>query len=80
MDDLSDALEITGDDIAEDKDILEGIIKFGNIDVSEIMKARIDFVAVDIKTKLSKLIGVVVDSGFSRIPVFTKNPDFIITI
>jgi len=75
MDDLSDALEITADDIKEDKDILEGIIKFGNIDVSEIMKARIDVVAVDIKTKLSELIGVVVNSGFSRIPIYSENPD-----
>lgn len=75
MDDLSDALELTADDIAEDKDILEGIIKFGNIDVSEIMKARIDVIAVDIKTKLSRLVKVVVDSGYSRIPVFTDNPD-----
>ncbi len=75
MDDLSDALEIAAEDIAEDKDILEGIIKFGNIDVAEIMKARIDVIAVDIKTKLSELVEVVVDSGYSRIPVYTDNPD-----
>jgi putative hemolysin len=77
MDDLSDALEITAGDIDEDKDILEGIIKFGNIDVSEIMKARTDVIAVDIKTKMSKLVEVVVESGFSRIPIYTGNPDSI---
>ena len=75
MDELSDALEIASDDIAEDKDILEGIIKFGNIDVSEIMKARIDVIAIDIKTKLSDVIEIVVDSGYSRIPIYTDNPD-----
>jgi putative hemolysin len=75
MDDLSGALEITANDIAEEKDILEGIIKFGNIDVSEIMKARINVVAVDIKAKLSELIEIVIESGYSRIPVYTENPD-----
>ena len=75
MDDLSDALEITADDIAEDKEILEGIIKFGNIDVCDIMKARIDVIAIDIKTKLSQVIELVLESGYSRIPIYTENPD-----
>jgi len=75
IDDLSDALEITADYIAEDKDILEGIIKFGNIDVSEIMTARINVVAVDINTRLRRLIEVVVESGYSRIPIYAGNPD-----
>ena len=53
MDYLSEALELTADDISEEKTILEGIIKFGNIDVKEIMKARIDVVSADIITNLS---------------------------
>jgi putative hemolysin len=75
IDDLSEALELTSDNISEDKNILEGIIKFGNIDVKEIMKARIDVVSADIKTNLDELISIAIDSGYSRIPIFDKTFD-----
>ena len=44
MDDLSDALDLTEHGITEEKKILEGIVKFGNIDVSEIMTPRVDII------------------------------------
>ncbi len=75
MDEISDALELTSDDIKEDKNILEGIVKFSNIDVKEIMKPRIDVVATDIKAKPGNLIKMVVDSGYSRIPVYEETFD-----
>ncbi len=75
MDDLSEALELTSKDISEEKNILEGIIKFGNIDVKEIMKARIDVVSADIKTNLDELISIAIDSGYSRIPIYDKTFD-----
>lgn len=75
MDDLSEALELTSENISEDKNILEGIIKFGNIDVREIMKARIDVVSAEIKTTLDELISIAIDSGYSRIPIYDKTFD-----
>ena len=75
MDDLSEALEITSDYISEEKTILEGIIKFGNIDVREIMNSRIDVVAADIETMIDDLIKVAIDSGYSRIPVYNETLD-----
>jgi putative hemolysin len=75
MDELSDALELTANDIQEEKNILEGIIKFGNIDVKEIMKSRIDVVSADISTSLDKLISIAVESGYSRIPIFNQTFD-----
>lgn len=75
MDDISHALELTGNDITEEKEILEGIVKFGNIDVSEIMTARVDVIDVDIKSKYSKVLQTIIDSGYSRIPVFENTPD-----
>jgi len=75
IDDLSEALELTSDNISEDKNILEGIINFGNIDVKEIMKARIDVVSADIKTNLDELISIAIDSGYSRIPIYDKTFD-----
>ena len=42
LDDISHALELTSDEISDEKDLLEGIVKFGNISAEEIMTARVD--------------------------------------
>jgi len=75
MDDISHALELTGSDISEEKEILEGIVKFGNIDVAEIMTARVDVIDVEIKSDYNKLLQTIIESGYSRIPVFEETPD-----
>jgi putative hemolysin len=74
---LSDAFELTEQSIDEDKTILKGIIKFGNIDVREIMTSRMDVVGASIKTPFRKLISLIVESGYSRIPVYAKDLDHI---
>jgi len=75
MDDLSDALELTSDELDEDEKILKGIVNFGNINVSAIMCPRIDVTAVDIQSGFSKIIPVIISSGFSRIPVYSESFD-----
>lgn len=75
IDDISHALDITEDQITEDKKILKGIVKFGNIDVKEIMKSRVDVVTVDTQVQFKKLLSVIVESGYSRIPVYNDNFD-----
>jgi gliding motility-associated protein GldE len=76
MDDLSDALELTtSDDFNEDEKILKGIVNFGNINVSAIMCPRIDVTAIDIRSGFDKIISLIIESGFSRIPVYTNSFD-----
>ena len=75
MDDLSDALELTSDDLDEEEKILKGIVNFGNTNVSAIMCPRMDVTAVDIKSGFSQIIPVIISSGFSRIPVFSESFD-----
>ncbi len=75
--DLSDALELTESDIKQDKDILERIVTFGSIDVKEIMKPRVDVVSADITFSFNKLKSLIIESGFSRIPVYEENFDHI---
>ena len=75
MDDLSDALELTSDDLSEDEKILRGIVNLGNINVSAIMRSRIDVTAVDIMSGFSKIIPVIIESGYSRIPVYSESFD-----
>lgn len=75
MDDLSEALYLTSGVVEDEKEMLEGIVRFSNLEVSEIMKPRTDVTAVDIQTDLNALIKVIIDSGFSRIPVFEETSD-----
>lgn len=76
MDEISQALELTSDqELSDEKEILEGIVKFGNKSVEEIMKPRVDVVALDIKTGFSKVLRVINDSGYSRIPVYIDSFD-----
>ena len=72
---LSKALDHTDDVKTEDRKILMGIVNFSSIEVRDVMKPRMDVVAVDIDTVLPDLIHVINDSGYSRIPVFTETFD-----
>ncbi len=66
IDELSDALELTEKNLTEDKEILKGIVKFGNIDVREIMTSRVDVIGARLKTPYRKLLKLIVESGYSR--------------
>ncbi|MFC2104509.1 gliding motility-associated protein GldE [Bacteroidota bacterium] len=75
IDDLSQALNLTTHQITEDENILKGIVKFGNIDVKEIMKSRVDVFTIDIETHFKNLIDLIIESGHSRLPVYSENFD-----
>lgn len=77
MSDLSEAIDITVDDDAPDEEtkILKGIVKFTDIEVKEIMKSRVDVTAIDKGANFKELMKIVVDSGYSRIPVFEETFD-----
>lgn len=76
MDEISQALELTSEDeISEERDILEGIVKFGNKDVGEIMCPRVDVTAIDIRSDFSEVLAVINETGYSRIPVYSESFD-----
>ncbi len=76
INEISQALELTSDeDISEDKDILEGIIKFGSTSVDQIMTPRIDVIAIEKNYTTEKIIDIINQSGYSRIPVFDETFD-----
>lgn len=77
VDELEKALELTYADgkNSEEKKILEGIVKFGHTDAKQIMKPRTDMVAFEINTPYLNLIAHIIDSGFSRIPVYEESLD-----
>ena len=77
MSELSEAIELTSDEDTpeEERKILKGIVKFGDIDVKEIMKSRVDVTAIDVSTDYGGLLSVILDCGYSRIPAFKENFD-----
>ncbi len=75
LDDLSEALELTGGDMTDEKEMLQGIVKFSNLSAEEIMTSRVDIVALDAAFEYSKVLQVIVESGYSRIPVYQETSD-----
>ena len=73
--DLTNALQMSDVKNADEKDWLEGILKFGDKTVSEIMTPRIDIVDIDIEEPFDNVIKCIVDNGYSRMPVYEDNPD-----
>ena len=75
IDDLSNALDLTSEVVSDEENILRGIVKFGNIDVRQIMKPRVDVVSIDIQMRFTELLNIIIDSGYSRIPVYEESLD-----
>lgn len=76
IDQLSKALELTEDaEINEEKDILEGIVRFSNIDAIDIIQPRINITALDIEDSFDYVKDIVIEHGYSRLPVFRENLD-----
>jgi gliding motility-associated protein GldE len=75
MDELSNAIEITSDQSVEEKKILSGIVNYINTEAAEIMRPRVDIVALDAEADFPAVRKTVIDSGFSRIPVYEESLD-----
>ena len=76
VDELSQALELTDkNEISEESNMLEGIIRFGEETAKEVMTSRLDMVDLDIDSTFSEVLKCVVDNGYSRIPVYQDNRD-----
>lgn len=77
VDDLSDAIELTSDGTtpAEERKLLQGIVRFGDIEAREVMTPRMDVTAVDISLGFKELLATIVEAGYSRVPVYEGSPD-----
>ena len=74
-DELSQALEITDVAAEEEKEMLEGILKFGDKTVEEIMTPRVDITDIDIDSTFDEVMEIVISSGYSRLPVYEETQD-----
>ena len=75
VDDLTRALEVSEVKNPDEKELLEGILSFGDKTVSDIMRPRIDVVDIDQSDTFDEVVRKVIDTGYSRMPVYEETPD-----
>lgn len=73
--DLSQALEITDVKTNDDKEMLEGILRFGDKTAAEIMTPRVDMTDININSTFDEVMEIVIQSGYSRLPVYKETQD-----
>lgn len=76
-DELEKALEISDVADGKEKEMLEGILTFGEIEAHEIMISRVDMTSIEYHDTWRQAMKVILDSGFSRIPVYDTTLDSI---
>ena len=75
VDDLTRALEVSEVKNPDEKELLEGILSFGDKTVSDIMRPRVDVVDIDQDDTFDEVVRKVIDTGYSRMPVYEETPD-----
>lgn len=82
LQELDHAIDITSENTASEKEknILKGIVKFGNITVKQIMTTRVDVHGVDVDTKFQDLLNIVKEMHYSRFPIFKEGLDNVVGI
>ena len=76
VDDLEQALELTDEDeLKDEKNMLEGIVRFGDETAKEVMTSRQDVVDIDFSLPFSDVLKCIVENNYSRIPVYQNTID-----
>ena len=76
VDQLEHALELTdSEDIQDEHQLLEGVIRFGDETVVDIMTSRIDMIMLDIKAGYGEVIRCIRENFYSRVPVYSGTSD-----
>ena len=76
VDDLEQALELTDkEELKEEQNMLEGIVRFGDETAKEVMTSRQDIVDLDFRSTFPEVIQCIVENNYSRIPVYQDSAD-----
>ena len=79
-DELSQALEIAQGASGDDKEMLEGILRFGDTTAAEIMTPRIGITDLEVTMPFERVMEIVLESGYSRLPVCRGTQDEIVGV
>lgn len=63
-----------------EKNMIDSIFKFSDTQVNAVMIPRTEMVCVDINTELDKLVDLIIQNGYSRMPVYKGNVDNVVGI
>jgi putative hemolysin len=79
---LDEAIDIKTDEEAsqEEKNIMKGIVKFGNISVKQIMRSRLDVNGIDYNASFGDVTRRVEELHYSRLPVYKNSLDEVVGI
>lgn len=82
MQELDEAIDIKTDEEAspEEKSIMKGIVKFGNISVKQIMRSRLDVSGIEYNSSFSDVMKRVEELHYSRLPVYKNSLDEVVGI
>ncbi len=61
-------------------ELVEEALDFGNILVRSVMVPRVDVVSIESGTRVSDVVSVFFETGFSRLPVYKETPDVVLGI
>ena len=76
VDDLEQALELTDEnELKDEKNMLEGIVRFGDETAKEVMTSRQDVVDLDFSSSFADVLKCIVENNYSRIPVYQGSID-----
>lgn len=76
VNELSHALELTDkEELFEENNILEGIIRFGGESAKEVMTSRLDMVDLSIKASYKEVMQCIIENAYSRIPIYGVSRD-----
>ena len=77
VEDLSHAFDLTisSDMPDSERKILKGIVKFGQVNVKQIMIPRMDITAFEYNSPFRKLLEDILSSGYSRVPIYREAID-----
>lgn len=77
IEELADAVDMTTTSSSEEQKMLSGIVNFANREVVEIMRPRMDIEAVERTMTFGEVKRVIMESGYSRLPVYDDDLDHI---
>ena len=82
LQELDEAIDITTDEETslEEKNILKGIVKFGDISVKQIMRSRLDVSGVEYNVSFPDLLKRIEELHYSRLPVFKTSLDEVVGV
>lgn len=80
LEELDHAIDISTNNDAsiEEKNILKGIVNFGNTTVKQVMRTRLDVSGIDYTLSHEKLVKQVEELHYSRLPVYKSSLDDVV--